>query len=188
MSDAADRKMFKNPGTALLVRGALSIVFGLLIIVLPSATALVVVVMFGVFAIIDGITSVAHYFYDPAGRSRWTLVGGFISIAAGIAAIALPGITAAAIGVLIGVWALVLGLSQIILSLAARIFVRSWGIWFLTGLITTVFGIVVLFNPGLGLLGLVWMLAGFAILTGLLLIASGIGLRKLARTQPLYGH
>ncbi|MCF3139714.1 DUF308 domain-containing protein [Paenarthrobacter sp. AR 02] len=188
MSDTADRRMFKTPGTALLVRGALSIVFGLLILVLPSATAFVVVVMFGFFAIIDGITSVAHYFYDPAGRSRWSVAGGLISIAAGIVAIAWPGLTAAAIGVLIGLWALVLGISQIVLALAARTFVRSWGIWLLIGLLTTVFGIVVLANPGLGLLGLVAMLAAFAIVTGLLLIASGIGLRKLAHTQPLYGH
>ncbi|MOA68498.1 hypothetical protein D3C78_1961410 [compost metagenome] len=50
------------------------------------------------------------------------------------------------------------------------------------------FGIVVLVNPGIGLLGLMGMLAAFAIVTGLLLIASGIGLRKLANTQPLYGH
>ncbi|MDR6986715.1 uncharacterized membrane protein HdeD (DUF308 family) [Paenarthrobacter nitroguajacolicus] len=188
MSDAADRKMFKSPGTALLVRGVLAIVFGLLIFALPSATAFVVIVMFGVFAIIDGITSVAHYYYDPAGRSRWTIAGGLISIAAGILAIAWPGITAAAVGVLIGLWALVLGLSQIVLSLAARTFVRSWGIWFLTGLITTVFGIVVLVNPGMGFLGLVWMLAAFAIVTGLLLIVSGIGLRRLAHAEPLYGH
>ncbi len=117
-------------------------------------------------------------------------MGGLISIAAGIVAIALPGITAAAIGVLIGLWALVLGLSQIILALAARSFIRSWGgLWFLTGLVTTVFGIVVLFNPGgLGFLSLVWMLAGFAILTGLLLIASGIGLRKLASSPPLFAR
>ncbi|MCT9870463.1 HdeD family acid-resistance protein [Paenarthrobacter aurescens] len=188
MSDAADRKMFKTPGTALIVRGVLAIVFGLLILLLPSATAFVVVVMFGVFAIIDGIISVAHYFYDPAGRSRWSMVGGFISIAAGIVAVAWPGFTAAAVGVLIGLWALVLGLSQIVLSLAARSFVRSWGIWFLTGLITTVFGIVVLVNPGLGILGLVAMLAAFAILTGMLLIASGIGLRKLAASPPLFAR
>ncbi len=180
--------MFKTPGTALIVRGVLAIVFALLIFALPSATAFVVIVMFGVFAIIDGITSVAHYFYDPAGRSRWTIVGGLISIVAGILAIAWPGITAAAVGVLIGLWALVLGLSQIVLSLAARNFVSNWGIWFLTGLITTVFGIFVLVNPGLGFLSLVWMLAGFAMVTGLLLIASGIGLRKLAHTEPLYGH
>lgn len=180
--------MFKTPGTALLVRGVLAIVFGLLILLLPSATALVVVVMFGFFAIIDGITSVAHYFYDPAGRTRWTVVGGFISIAAGIVAVAWPGFTAAAVGVLIGLWALVLGLSQLILALAARSFIRSWGIWFLTGLITTVFGIVVLVNPGVGILGLVAMLAAFAIVTGLLLIASGVGLRKLASAPSLYGH
>ncbi|MCP2049315.1 HdeD family acid-resistance protein [Paenarthrobacter histidinolovorans] len=188
MSDTTGRRMFTTPGTALLVRGALAIVFGLLVLVLPSATAFAVVVVFGFFAIIDGITSVAHYFYDPAGRSRWSVVGGFISIAAGILAIAWPGITAAVIGVIIGLWALVLGISQIILALAARSFIRSWGLWLLTGLITTVFGIVVLVNPGIGLLGLMGMLSAFAILTGLLLIASGIGLRKLATTQRLYGH
>ncbi|MEI2277279.1 DUF308 domain-containing protein [Paenarthrobacter ilicis] len=188
MVDTADRRMFKTPGTALLVRGVLAIVFGLLILALPSATVFVVVVMFGVFAVVDGITSVAHYFYDPAGRSQWIVAGGFISIAAGILAIAWPGITAAAIGVLIGLWALVLGISQIVLALAARNFVRSWGVWLLIGLVTTVFGIVVLVNPGLGFLGLVTMLACFAMVTGVLLIASGIGLRRLAHAQPLYGR
>lgn len=172
----------------MIVRGALAIVFGLLIIALPSATAFVVMVMFAFFAIVDGITSLAHYFYDPAGRSRWTLVGGFVSIAAGIVAVAWPGVTAAVVGVLIGLWALVLGLSQIVLSLAARNFVRSWGIWFLTGLIATVFGIVVLVNPGIGFLTLVWMVAGFAMLMGLLLIVSGVGLRRLASASEMYAR
>ncbi|MFE4196833.1 HdeD family acid-resistance protein [Paenarthrobacter sp. NPDC056912] len=188
MSDVSARRMYKHSGTALMVRGVLAIVFGLLIIALPSATAFVVVIMFGVFAIVDGITNVAHYFYDPAGRSRWSMVGGFISIAAGIVAVAWPGFTASAVGVLIGLWALVLGLSQLVLSLAARSYVRSWGIWFLTGVITTVFGIVVLVNPGVGFLALVGMLAVFAILSGILLIASGIGLRKLAASPPMYAH
>ncbi|MFJ4264879.1 HdeD family acid-resistance protein [Paenarthrobacter nicotinovorans] len=188
MSDTTGRRMFTTPGTALLVRGVLAILFGLLVLVLPNAAVFAVVVVFGFFAIIDGVTSVAHYFYDPAGRSVWSLVGGFVSIAAGILAIAWPGITAAAIGILIGLWALMLGISQIILALAARSFIRSWGLWLLTGLITTVFGIVVLVNPGVGLLGLTGMLAVFAIVTGLLLIASGIGLRKLATNRTLYRY
>ncbi|MFP3579616.1 DUF308 domain-containing protein [Arthrobacter sp. fls2-241-R2A-200] len=187
MSDVSGRRMYKHPGTALLVRGALAVVFGLLITVLPGATAFGIVVLFGIFAIVDGITSVAHYFYDPAGRSSWTMVGGFISIAAGIVAVAWPGITATAVAVLIGLWALILGISQMVLAFAARNFIARWGIWFLTGFITTVFGIVVLTNPGIGILGLMGMLAAFAIVTGLLLIVSGITLRRLA-SRSLYAH
>jgi uncharacterized membrane protein HdeD (DUF308 family) len=89
------------------------------------------------------------------------MAGGFISIAAGILAVAWPGITAAAIGVLIGLVGLGAGSPQIVLSLAARNFVRVGAVWLLTGLLTTLFGIFVLVNPGFGIPGRGGFVGGF---------------------------
>ncbi|BCW43243.1 DUF308 domain-containing protein [Arthrobacter sp. StoSoilB5] len=188
MSDASGRKMFKHSGTALLFRGILAVLFAFLVASLPVATVFGLVLVFGLFAIVDGLTNVAHYFYDPSRHSRWTMVGGFISIAAGLVAVAWPGITAAALGVLIGLWALVLGLSEIIFAFAARNSVNGWGVWVLTGLVTALFGLFVLINPGLGFLGMVGLLAAFSAVAGLLLIVCGIKMRRGASSAFMYAH
>lgn len=180
--------MFKHSGTALLFRGILAVLFGLLVAALPVATVFGLVFVFGVFAIVDGLTNVAHYFYDPSRHSRWTMVGGFVSIAAGLVAVSWPGITAAALGILIGLWALVLGVSEIILALAARSNVNGWAVWLLTGFVTALFGLFVLVNPGFGFLGVVGLLAAFSVVAGLLLIVCGIKLRRGSSSSFMYAH
>ncbi|WP_347109344.1 DUF308 domain-containing protein [Paenarthrobacter sp. S56] len=188
MSDASGRKMFKHSGTALLFRGILAVLFGFAIAALPVATLFALIMVFAVFAIADGLTNVAHYFYDPSRHSRWSLVGGFISIAAGLVAAAWPGMTAAVLGVVIGLWALVLGVSEIILAFAARGAVNGWPVWLLTGVVTALFGLLLLVNPGLGFLGIAGFLAAFTVIAGLLLIVCGIRLRRGSATAALYAH
>jgi uncharacterized membrane protein HdeD (DUF308 family) len=188
MSDTTGRKLFQHSGTALLFRGSLAIVLGLLIASLPVATVFSLVYVFGVYAITDGLTDVAHYFYDPARHSRWSMIGGIISVAAGLVAVSWPGITAGALAFLIGTWALLLGISQIILAMDARRTIRAWWIWLLTALVTTLFGLFVLVNPGAGFLSVVGLLAAFAVVVGLLLIASGIKLRRLATSSVMPAH
>lgn len=188
MSDTAGRKLFQHSGTALLFRGALAILLGLVVASLPVATVFGLVYVFGIYAITDGLTDVAHYFYDPARHSRWSMIGGIISVAVGLVAVSWPGITAAALGVLIGAWALILGISQIILAMDARTTIRAWLLWLLTGLVTTLFGLFVLVNPGAGFLSVVGLLATYAAVNGVLLIASGVKLRRLAASSVMPAH
>ncbi|HKU31598.1 HdeD family acid-resistance protein [Arthrobacter sp. NyZ413] len=185
MSDLAGRKLFKHSGTALLFRGVLAIFLGLLIASLPVATVFALVYVFGVWAITDGLTNIAHYFYDPARHSRWSMIGGIISVATGLVAVAWPGITAAAFGVLIGVWALVLGVSQFILAMDARANIRGWWLWVATALVTILFGLFVLINPAGGFLSVVALLATYSVVAGVLLIASGVKLRRRAARPML---
>lgn len=185
MSDAAGRKLFKHSGTALLFRGVLAIFLGLLIASLPVATVFALAYVYGVYAITDGLTDMAHYFYDPARHSRWSMIGGIISVAAGLVAVSWAGIAAAALGVLIGAWALFLGISQIILAMDARANIRRWWSWMATGVLTTAFGVWVLLNPGLGFLGVVALLATYSVLAGVLLIISGVRLRRRAARPML---
>ncbi|MBO1268967.1 HdeD family acid-resistance protein [Arthrobacter cavernae] len=188
MSGTSGRKPFKHSGTALLFRGVLAIALGLLVASLPVATVFGLVYVFGIYAITDGLTDMAHYFYDPSRHSRWSMAGGSVSVAAGLVAVSWPGITAVALTFLVGSWALVLGVSQIMLAVEARGEAEAWGTLLLTGLVTALFGVVLVFNPGAGIVSLAWLLATFAAVAGLLLIVSGVKLRRHATSSVLPAH
>jgi uncharacterized membrane protein HdeD (DUF308 family) len=188
MSATAGRKLFKHSGTALLFRGTLAIALGLLVASLPVATVFGLVYVFGIYALTDGLANVAHYFYDPSRHSRWSLAGGLISVAAGLVAVAWPGITAVALSLLVGIWALALGVSQIMQALEARAETAAWGIRLLTGLVMVLFGSMVVFNPGAGILSLAGLLAAFIAVAGLLLIVSGVKLRWHATSSMMIAH
>src|SRR4051794_26744076 len=101
----------KGSGAALIIRGTIAILFGVVVIVWPQATVLVTVILFGIFAIADGILAIVQW----AGQRRhgrglgWLLAGGVISVLAGIAVLAWPGPTVLVVSFIIGLWALLLG-------------------------------------------------------------------------------
>ncbi|MFD1212278.1 HdeD family acid-resistance protein [Arthrobacter sp. GCM10027362] len=173
----------KGSGTALIIRGVLAILFGVMVIAWPQATVLVLVVLFGVFAIADGITAIIHWAAQRRGGRRlgWLLAGGIVSVLAGIVALAWPGPTALAVSFIIGVWALLLGISQIVLSVAVRRVVPSWWLGLLAGILAVLIGLLLVIVPGAGILGFLGFLAAFAWLFGVVLIAAGIRTRQLAK-------
>jgi uncharacterized membrane protein HdeD (DUF308 family) len=179
LADTVLQRLFKGSGTALLVRGIIAILFGILVMAVPGVTVLTLVIFFGVYALSDGITNIAHYFSRARRRSGWQLAGGIVSVLAGITALLWPGITALSLALVIGAWAVVLGASQIALAFDVKKSVPHWWVWLVTGVLTILFGFFVLFVPGLGILSLLGLLSAYAIITGVLLITSGLELRKL---------
>ncbi|MCU1532410.1 MAG: hypothetical protein JWO49_1981 [Arthrobacter sp.] len=179
LTDTVLQRLFKGSGTALMVRGIIAILFGILVLAVPGVTLLTLVLLFGVYAILDGATNIAHYFSRDKRRSGWQLAGGIISILAGVVALVWPGVTALSLALVIGAWAMVLGASQVALAFDVKKTVPHWWVWLITGIVTILFGLFVLFAPDLGLLSLLGLLAGYAILAGALLITSGLQLRKL---------
>ncbi|VXC30885.1 conserved membrane hypothetical protein [Arthrobacter sp. 9AX] len=177
MSFIGEQKIFEGTGTALFVRGALAILFAILVILWPGATVLALVFLFGFYAGVDGITNIVHYFSDRPRRSAWALVGGIASVLAGIVAFVWPGITALWLAMVIGAWALVLGVTQIGLSFQVKKVLTSWWMWLAIGIVNALFGLYVLILPGAGILSLLGLLAAFAFLTGILLLAAGFQLR-----------
>jgi uncharacterized membrane protein HdeD (DUF308 family) len=181
MSDATTTGLFKGSGTALLMRGIAAVLFGILVIAWPGPTVLALVFLFGIYAIVDGVTGLWHYASNKDRRSAWQIVGGVISVAAGITALVWPGITALALALVIGFWALVLGVSQIAAAFNVRKTVSQWWLWLLTGIVTALFGLLIVAAPGAGILSLLGLVSAFAVISGVLLIASGIELRRLPR-------
>lgn len=179
MSDALAQQLFKGSGTALIIRGSAAVLFGILVVLWPDVSVLALVILFGIYAIVDGATNIVHYVRRKERRSVWQLGSGVISVLAGLAAFVWPGITALSLALIIGLWAVILGVSQIALAFEVKKTVGQWWLWLITGIVTIVFGLFLVILPGPGILGLLGLLSSFAIVFGILLIASGAGLHRL---------
>lgn len=90
-----------------LLRGLCAIVFGVLAFVWPGATLLTLVLLYGGFALVDGVASIVTAIKGGSLTSRWWLaiIGG-LGIVAGILTLYWPGLTALALLLFIAVWAI----------------------------------------------------------------------------------
>src|SRR5581483_1065616 len=97
---------------SLLVRGILAIIFGLVALFFPGITLLALVLLFGAYAFVDGIFSLAGIFVAAEHRQRWwpLLIEGILGIAAGVLTVLWPGLTTVGLLLVISFWALTTGI------------------------------------------------------------------------------
>ena len=163
------QQMIGNFRTMFLFRGLAAILFGILTLVWPKLSLAVLVFMFGIFAVISGITAVAAAL---RGRDEegWGLLlfEGILSILLGAVALIWPGITAYAFLYLLAAWAIITGILEVIAPLS---FPMSGGravLMVLTGILSVIFGVLIAAQPASGLLAVVWMIGIYAILIGIM--------------------
>jgi uncharacterized membrane protein HdeD (DUF308 family) len=160
------------------LRGALAVIFGILTLAWPGLTLLALIFLWGFYALVDGISSIA---LGVAVRGhRWSnVLIGVVGILAGLVAIMLPGETAVVLLVIIAIWAIIAGVVQIAAGIVLRRAMAHAWFLILTGGLTLVLGVVLLLNPGAGALALVTTIAIFALIWGISLILLGFRLRGL---------
>ena len=159
-----------------LLRGVLAILFGVLAYTWPGLTALILVTIWGAYALIDGIVGVV------AGiRGKWgsLVVLGVIGIAAGIVAFLWPGLTAITLLWVIAFWAIVAGVLQISAAIRLRKEVQGEWLWILSGILTVALGVLFFMYPGAGILSVTWLVAALAIVWGILLVMLSFKLKGL---------
>jgi uncharacterized membrane protein HdeD (DUF308 family) len=163
------------------LRGAASILFGILAIVWPDLTLLGLVWLFGIYAVLDGIFNIVSGVRGVRERRRdWILVLlGLAGIAAGVIAVVWPGITAYLLVVFIGAWAVVTGALEIVAAIRRRGEGGARWLLILAGLASVVFGVLVMWFPGAGALALVLVIGSYAIASGALLLVAAFQLRAL---------
>jgi uncharacterized membrane protein HdeD (DUF308 family) len=162
----------------LLVRGIVAILFGLAAFFLPGVTLLGLIYLFGVFAIVDGVTLIV--FGRRAGMKwYWSALAGLVSIAAGVVAFAWPGLSAVALLWVIAFWAILNGIFQILTAIEIRKEVEGEWVLFLAGALAVAFGVILLFRPGAGVFAVLWLIGTFAILLGILMIILSFKLKGL---------
>jgi uncharacterized membrane protein HdeD (DUF308 family) len=165
------------------LRGICAVIFGLLTLVAPGVTLGILVIVWGVYALVDGIFAlIAGVRIRENGKPLWSLiVTGLLGIGAGVVTLLWPGLTALTLILIIGFWAIAIGVFQVVAAIRFRKEID--GEWFqvLAGLLSIIFGGVVVLQPGAGALGLAWLIGGYAIVFGVLLLALAWRVRSAAR-------
>ncbi len=151
------------------LRGVAAILFGLLALAWPGATLAVLVYLFGAYALVDGIVLLVGLARGDvlARRHRWaTALMGAMGILIAIATLFWPGITALTLLYLVAFWAITTGILQVIAAIEFRREIDGEFWMVLGGVLSVVFGSVLLIFPGTGLLAIVWLVGFWAIVFG----------------------
>ncbi len=164
---------------ALLIRGIAAVLFGILALAVPGLTLRVLIALFGAYALIDGIFSIvaAVRAIGRHGRFGWLLFEGIVGVIAGILAFVLPGLTALVLLYVIGAWAIITGIMEIVQAIELRRVIRNEWLLILGGAASVIFGVLLFLFPGAGALAVVWLIGAYAIIFGALLIALSLRLR-----------
>lgn len=175
------QQMIGNFRTMFLFRGLAAIVFGVLTLVWPGLSLTVLVYLFGVFAVISGITAVAAAF---RGREMpgWGLLlfEGILGIAAGVVALIWPGITALAFLYLLAAWAIITGILEFVAPLAFPMSGGRTVLTVVTGVLSVVFGVLIAARPASGLLTVAWLIGVYAIVFGIMYVVVYFEARSVA--------
>jgi len=163
-----------------LLRGIAGILFGVLAFVWPGLTLLTLVLLYGAYALVDGVVALVAAFTGRATHvpAWWLVVVGVLGIAAGLVTFLWPGITALALVVFIGAWAVAHGIFEIVGAIELRHEIGNEWTLILAGALSVLFGLAVLIMPGAGALGLIWAIGAYSIVFGALLVGLSLRLRK----------
>ena len=172
----------------LAVRGVAALMFGVLALLWPGVTLLLLVALFSAYAIVGGAAALVGAVKNRARDGGWwvVLLWGIVSIVAGVLALIWPALTALALVLLMGATALVNGVLELVLAVRLRRQIAGEWLLGLAGVVSILFGLFVLIFPGPGALALVWLIAVHAIAIGILLIAAGLRLPS-GRDRPFEG-
>lgn len=163
------------------LRGVLGIIFGILALIWPGITLSVLVLLFGAYALIDGIFSVIEGVVRATQRQErwWVLVlEGLLGVAAGIATLIWPGITALILLYLIAAWAIITGVLEVIAAIRLRKEIEGEFWLALSGIASILFGVVLFLFPGTGALAVVWMIGIYGLVFGVLTLILAFRLRS----------
>ena len=174
-----------DPSSLLLIRGILGIVVGLVAFAWPGITIAVLVGIFGVYALIDGITGlVLGLSRTPArGRSWAQVLQGIVGIAAGVMTFLWPAVTAFVLVIFIGAWAIVTGIFELIAAIRLRKEITGEWLLAFSAILSIVFGVLVFAFPGAGAVGISWVLGTYAAAAGMVLVALGVRMRSLVSAR-----
>jgi uncharacterized membrane protein HdeD (DUF308 family) len=161
-----------------LLRGAASLAFGILAFSYPGMTLNILVAAFGIYALVDGAAGLWGVFRGKENHNTAVLLQALASLAAGAFCIILPAAAAVYVVLLIGFWNVAAGLLQIVGAYALRKEIGNALYPALGGLLSAIFGVVIILFPLGGALGIVWMIAGTATVVGLILMAFALKLRS----------
>jgi uncharacterized membrane protein HdeD (DUF308 family) len=169
-----------------LIRGLAAIAFGVVAFVSPGITLASLILLFGFFVLVDGVFSLLAAWQGRKVDEDWWLgvLRGVLGILLGALTFRNPGLTALVLVLYIAAWALAGGILEIATAIRLRDQIEGEWLLALAGVASIAFAGLVLWAPGAGALAMLWWIAAWAIVTGVLLVAESFLLRGLRHGRP----
>ena len=169
----------------LLLRGVIGIVLGILLVAWPQATIVVLMVLIGIWALIDGIGLAAQVFAKGAPTGQRVLFGVMALVALGVALFAIfsPDKAASALTWVIGIWLLVRGAFELVGAFNSTISAPRW-LLVLSALLDLVLGWVFVTHPGKAAVGVAVIIGILAIAWGVVFIVLALAARSAVKDLP----
>jgi uncharacterized membrane protein HdeD (DUF308 family) len=165
----------------MVLRGLVAVAFGVLALVWPTGTATALIILVALFVLVDGIFSLIAAV--RARRPSWGLGAfeGVLGVVIGVLALAMPRITAMVLAVLVGVWALVTGILELVAAIRFRHELRTEWLLGSAGVLSILLGIAMIIAPSAGVVVIAVLVGIYALLFGLALLVYGLRLRRLGQ-------
>jgi len=162
--------------SSLALRGACALVFGVVSFIWPGLSLTTLVLIWGAYALIDGGVAVLAGFKSKI----WSLVFiGVIGVLAGIGTFMYPGMTALVLLYFIAAWAVITGILALYIAIHLRKELSGEWVLALAGVLSVLFGVMLIANPGAGALSVIWLIAAYAVAFGILLLTLAFKLKGL---------
>jgi uncharacterized membrane protein HdeD (DUF308 family) len=169
---------------ALALRGVIAILFGLAALLRPDIALQALILLFGAYALVDGVFSIVGVFRGTRGGTpRWLLfIEGVAGILAGLIAFVLPQLTAILLLYLIAAWAIVTGIAEIAMAFRLRREIRGEWAMIVGGCFSVLFGVILaVIGPVAGLFSLIWLIGIYAVAFGIMILITAFSVRSRER-------
>jgi uncharacterized membrane protein HdeD (DUF308 family) len=167
-----------------LLRGIAAIVFSILTFGNPALSLATLVLLFGAYALVDGAFGAVTAIRARHDRDDWgvLLLGGLVGIGVGVLTLFYaPDITAVALLFYVAIWAVAMGVLEVVTAIRLRKFIQGEWLLGLAGIASVVFGVLLMTRPAAGALSLMWAIAAYAAGLGVVLVALSFRVRSFAR-------
>jgi uncharacterized membrane protein HdeD (DUF308 family) len=170
----------------LALRGLAGAIFGVLAFMWPGITLFSLVILFGAYALVNGLFSFILAAKAPKGYPNFgsLILAGIFGVLAGLITFFWPGISALGLLIVIAAWAVVNGILEIYYAIKLRKEIKNEWLLILAGILSVIFGGLLLLNPLAGALVLVLWIGAFAIAFGILLIILAFKMKRLGHLEP----
>ncbi len=165
---------------ALLIRGIAAVVFGVLAFAWPGATIIAIIILFGAYAFVDGVFAIVAAVRAAQSHERWWpfLLEGIVGIAIGAIVYFEPRVAGFALYLTVAIWAFLTGILEIAAAIQLRKQIANELWLILGGVLSLIFGILMIWQPLAGAIAIVWVIGAYAIIFGIMMIALSLRLRK----------
>jgi uncharacterized membrane protein HdeD (DUF308 family) len=170
----------------LVLRGVAALSFGIVALLWPGVTVLALALLFGVYALVDGVALLASAVRKEGAKAHRLAhaVGGVLGIVAGVISIAWPGVTALALITLVGAWAVITGITEIWAAVHFRRELHHEWLLFLAGAASVIAGVLLWARPDVGAITVAQIIGLYALISGALVLGTAWRLHGITTARP----